>query len=119
MNESIERNNESSIEATAVTTNFQDEVRQWFTAMSSEERAAALACEDDGPLMALLGRVAPAFSPSSTTTISSRNNSRREQRSSNNVVTIKQPAPTSSGDEDETPTDSAKRATDKLFSNGT
>lgn len=34
--------------------NFQDELRQWFTAMSSEGRAAALGFEDKGPMVATL-----------------------------------------------------------------
>ena len=91
---------EETIEATASTKNFQNEVRQWFTAMSPEERAAVLGFEDESLIVsALLSRIA---GPSSSST-----GSHEKQRN----ISKQQPAPTSSLP--------PKRTTDELFSNGT
>lgn len=94
---------EETIEPTASTKNFQNEVRQWFTAMSPEERAAVLGFEDESLIVsALLSRIA---GPSSSTTGSHGNPD--QQRN----ISKQQPAPTSSFP--------PKRTTDELFSNGT
>lgn len=97
--------------ATASTKNFQNEVRQWFTAMSPEERAAVLGFEDDSLFVAaLLSRI---DSPASSTTGSNGNKTSNdgspdEQRTNNISI---QHAPTSSLP--------PKRTADELFSNGT
>mmetsp|Transcript_20890 Transcript_20890/g.58048 ORF Transcript_20890/g.58048 Transcript_20890/m.58048 type:complete len:1903 (-) Transcript_20890:59-5767(-) len=98
--------------AIASTKNFQDEVRQWFTAMSSEERAAALGFEDEGPLMAtLMATVTGRFSSCCSTTSHNNdgNNSRRGRTNSGNI------------NQDSAPTCSLppKRMTDKLNFNDT
>ena len=95
---------EETIEATASTKNFQNEVRQWFTAMSPEERAAVLGFEDESLIVsALLSRIA---GPSSSTTGSHDNIPDRQRN-----ISKQQPAPTSSLP--------PKRTTDELFPNGT
>jgi hypothetical protein len=106
---------EESTEGATVTTptkNFQNEVRQWFTALSPEERAAALGFEDDFPVMAaLMARIASPAAPSSTASNNTQNNNNDrcdEQRK--NVPSISIP-PTSFLP--------PKRTTDKPFSNGT
>jgi len=58
---------EETSEAANSAKNFQDEVRQWFTAMSPEERAAAIGFEDDFLIMAaLMARITSPVPPSST-----------------------------------------------------
>ena len=93
----------------ASTKNFQDEVRQWFTAMSPEERSAALGFEDDFPVLAaLIARTASSGSTSSEGNDDKTNDSSRceEQRS---TISIQEPISTLP----------PKRTTDKLFPNGT
>jgi hypothetical protein len=105
---------------TAVTTsakNFQNEVRQWFTAMSPEGRAAALGFEDDFLVMAaLMARITSPAAPSSTASNDSKNNNDDrcdEQRNNLASISIQQQL---------SPTSlllPPKRTTDKPFSNGT
>eukprot|EP00533_Pseudo-nitzschia_delicatissima_P004902 CAMPEP_0116105802 /NCGR_PEP_ID=MMETSP0327-20121206/15254_1 /TAXON_ID=44447 /ORGANISM="Pseudo-nitzschia delicatissima, Strain B596" /LENGTH=1859 /DNA_ID=CAMNT_0003598287 /DNA_START=279 /DNA_END=5858 /DNA_ORIENTATION=- len=108
--EDFEKDNETMV-ATASTRNFQNEVRQWFTAMSPEERAAVLGFEDDSLFVAaLLSRI---VSPSSSTTGSNGNKTSNdgspdEQRTNN--ISIEH-APTYSLP--------PKRTADELFPNGT
>jgi len=101
---------ESTEAVTTPTKNFQNEVRQWFTALSPEERAAALGFEDDFPVMAaLMARIASPAAPSSTASNDTQNNNDNrcdEQR--NNVPSISIPP---------TYLLPPKRTTDKPFSN--
>eukprot|EP00535_Pseudo-nitzschia_heimii_P002807 CAMPEP_0197184792 /NCGR_PEP_ID=MMETSP1423-20130617/10594_1 /TAXON_ID=476441 /ORGANISM="Pseudo-nitzschia heimii, Strain UNC1101" /LENGTH=1857 /DNA_ID=CAMNT_0042635697 /DNA_START=86 /DNA_END=5659 /DNA_ORIENTATION=+ len=90
--------------ANTSTKNFQDEVRQWFTGLSSEERAAALGFEDDYVVAILVAHIA-SQSPTSSTAIRETNDVSCEEQQ---VISI-QDAQTSSL----TP----KRTTDKLFPN--
>eukprot|EP00531_Pseudo-nitzschia_arenysensis_P014715 CAMPEP_0116140694 /NCGR_PEP_ID=MMETSP0329-20121206/13993_1 /TAXON_ID=697910 /ORGANISM="Pseudo-nitzschia arenysensis, Strain B593" /LENGTH=620 /DNA_ID=CAMNT_0003635843 /DNA_START=270 /DNA_END=2128 /DNA_ORIENTATION=- len=103
---------EETMEATASTKNFQNEVRQWFTAMSPEERAAVLGFEDDSRFVAaVLSQIASPASktPGSHGNKPNTNNdgSPDEQRSNISI----QHAPTSSFP--------PNRTTDELFSNET
>jgi hypothetical protein len=108
---------EATPEATPSTKNFQDEVRQWFTALSPEDRAAALGFEDKFLMMvARMARIASTTAlPSSTasTRNNGKNNSCCDEQGSNPVtISIQEPSPTSL----KLP---PKPTTDKLFSNGT
>lgn len=88
---------DETTEAIASTKNYQDEVRQWFTAMSPEERAAAIGFEDDGPTMGTLLAKVAGIVPSCCSTKSNNNdgnNCRRGQ--TNSVSSNQQLAPTSS-----------------------
>ena len=100
---------ETTMEAAASTTkNFQNELRQWFTAMSPEERASVLGFEDDSLVVAaILSRIA---GPSSTKGSHDNNNDRNPEDQRSNI-SKQQAAPTSSLP--------PKRTTDELFSNGT
>ena len=102
-----DQDEKEAFEAIASTKNFQNEVRQWFTAMSAEERAAVLGFEDDSLIVAaLLSRMA---GPSSSITGSHDNSGRSPDDQRN--ISMQQIAPTSSLP--------PKRTTDELFSNGT
>eukprot|EP00536_Pseudo-nitzschia_multiseries_P009493 jgi/Psemu1/319653/estExt_fgenesh1_pm.C_2650002 len=105
---------EETTAAIASTKNFQDEVRQWFTAMSPEERAAALGFEDEGRMMATLSaKVAVPTPRCCSTTFRNNddddNNGRRGETNSGTVI------------QDSAPTCSLppKRTTDKLHFNDT
>ena len=91
--------------ANVSTKNFQDEVRQWFTALTSEERAAALGFEDDYVLAILVAHIARQ-SPTSFTALRETNDVGCEQQ-----ATSIQDAQTSSL--------TLTRTADKLFPNGT
>ncbi len=98
------------MEATASTKNFQNEVRQWFTAMSPEERAAVLGFEDGSRFVtAVLSQIASPVSQTKGSNGNKPNNdgSPDEQRSNISF----QHAPTSSFP--------PNRTADELFSNGT
>ena len=98
---------------TTSTKNFQDEVRQWFTAMSPEGRAAVLGFEDLF-IADLMSRGPSSSPPSSTAPQGDKNNSdnnRNEQPSKQVNISIQQPSPTSLLP--------PKRTTGELSSNGT
>ena len=104
-------------DASTSTKNFQDEVRQWFTAMSPEGRAAVLGFEDDSLIIAaLMARVESPSLPSSTTPHGNENNSGisssdKEEPSKQVTISIRQSSPTSSLP--------PKRTTNEHFTNGT
>lgn len=102
---------EETMEASAScsTKNFQNEVRQWFTAMSPEERSAVLGFEDGSLVVAaLLSQIA---SPSSSTHDNKKaNNDGIPDELRSITISKQQPAPTSLP---------LKRTTGELFSNGT
>ena len=107
---------EETTEALISAKNFQDEVRQWFTAMLPEERAAALGFQDDfvvmAAFMARMAALSSSTAPHKTKNNNDDNDGSDDLRSS--FVTIidqQQPAPTS-----RLP---PIRTTDKLFTNGT
>lgn len=104
---------EETTEAIISTKNFQDEVRQWFTALSPVERAAVLGFDDDFLVMAAImaQTASPTRSSSSASQESNNNGDERSDERLGNLVTI--------NTEQTTPTSSSppKRMTDKLFLN--
>ena len=107
--EDFEKDDETMV-ATASTKNFQNEVRQWFTAMSPEERAAVLGFEDDSLFVAaLLSRIASPSSTSGSNGNKTSNDGSPDEQRTNNIKI--QHGPTSSLP--------PKRTADELFPNGT